>query len=72
MSEFVDDTAVHPLGDGRYAVDVGRRWWIERGPNGGFLAALVLRAILAEVDDADRPPRSLTLHYPTPACRRSR
>ncbi len=66
MSEFVDDTAAHPLGDGRYQVDVDRRWWIERGPNGGFLAALVLRAILAEVDDADRPPRSLTLHYLRP------
>lgn len=31
------------------------------GPNGGYLAAIVVRALLAEV--ADRPLRSLTVHY---------
>ena len=31
------------------------------GPNGGYLAAIVVRALAAEV--ADRPLRSLTVHY---------
>lgn len=66
MSRFADDTAVRPLGDGRYAAAIDRGWWIERGPNGGYLAAIVLRAILAEVADPERRPRSLTLHYLRP------
>ncbi|MGH9275386.1 MAG: acyl-CoA thioesterase, partial [Acidimicrobiales bacterium] len=43
-----------------------RGWWIERGPNGGYLAAIVLRAVLAEAAAADRRPRSMTLHYLRP------
>lgn len=63
---FDVDTAVTPLGEGVYAARIDRGWWIERGPNGGFLAALVLRGFMAEVADLDRPPRSLTLHYLAP------
>ena len=66
MSRFAEDTAVNALGDGRYRASISRAWWIERGPNGGYLAAIVLRAILAEVDDPARRPRSLTLHYLRP------
>jgi acyl-CoA thioesterase len=66
MSRFADDTAVTPLGEGCYAATIDRGWWIERGPNGGYLAAIVLRAILAEVDDPSRRPRSFTLHYLRP------
>jgi acyl-CoA thioesterase len=66
MSRFADDTSVEPLGDGRYAARIDRGWWIERGPNGGYLAAIVLRAIVAEVADPSRRPRSLTLHYLRP------
>lgn len=66
MSRFGDDTSVRPLGDGRHAARIDRGWWIERGPNGGYVAAIVLRAILAEVADPTRRPRSLTLHYLRP------
>jgi acyl-CoA thioesterase len=66
MSRFADDTAITPLGDSRYAATIDRGWWIERGPNGGYLAAIVLRAIVAEVADPARRPRSLTLHYLRP------
>lgn len=66
MSRFSADTAVTALGDGRYSALIDRGWWIERGPNGGYLAAIVLRAILAEVADPARPTRSLTLHYLRP------
>lgn len=66
MTRFADDTAVTPLGGGRYAASIDRGWWIERGPNGGYLAALVLRAVMAEVDDVARRPRTVTFHYLRP------
>lgn len=60
---FDADTAVEPLGDGRFGAEMSERWWVGRGPNGGYVAAVVLRAILAATGDA-RPPRSLTVQYP--------
>lgn len=66
MTRFEHDTTVEPLGEGRYDATIDRGWWIERGPNGGYLAAIVLRAVLAEVADSARRPRSLTLHYLRP------
>ena len=66
MSRFADDTSVRPVDGGRHAARIDRGWWIERGPNGGYVAAIVLRAILAEVADPTRRPRSLTLHYLRP------
>ena len=38
-------------------------WWVVRGPNGGYLAAVILRALTDAVDDPERTPRSLTVHY---------
>jgi acyl-CoA thioesterase len=66
VSRFATDTAVTRAGPGRYTGHIDEGWWIQRGPNGGYLAAIVLRAILAEVADADRSPRSITLHYLRP------
>ena len=60
---FTRDTAVTAVGDGRYAAVCSGEWSAPTGPNGGYLAAIILRAILAEVADAVREPRSLTLHY---------
>lgn len=62
-SRFAHDTAVDPSGDGAYVATVDPSWWIIRGPNGGYLAAIVARAVLAEVSDTDQRLRSLTLHY---------
>jgi acyl-CoA thioesterase len=44
---------------------IDRGWWVVRGPNGGYVAALFLRA-LSERVEPDRAPRSLTLHYTAP------
>ena len=60
---FARATAAAPLGDGRYGVDIDPSWWIVMGPNGGYLAALLLRAVLAEVADPGRRTRSLTVHF---------
>lgn len=66
-TDFATDTAITAVGPGAWEGELRRGWWIVRGPNGGYLAAIVLRAILATVDDPDRRPRSLTLHYIAPA-----
>jgi acyl-CoA thioesterase len=61
--------AVEPDGDGRVAVDIDGGWSTPVGPNGGYVAALVLQAITAAIGRPEREPRSLTLHYlstPTP------
>ncbi len=62
-SRFATDTAVTDHGDGRYTATIDRSWWIMRGPNGGYLAAIVARALLAEVAGTGQRLRSLTLHY---------
>jgi acyl-CoA thioesterase len=63
---FETDTAVEPLGGGGFRAHVSTDWYTPRGPNGGYLAAIVLRAILASEPDSERAPRSLTLHYLRP------
>jgi acyl-CoA thioesterase len=54
------------VGERRYAARIDRGWWVLRGPNGGYLAALVLRAITTDVGDPTRRPRSFTVHYLRP------
>ena len=60
---FDDDTALAPDGHGAYRGEVGPRWWTPRGPLGGYVMALVMRALTLEVDDHARQPRSLTVHF---------
>jgi len=64
--DFERETAVTPVGDGRYQAGLDRAWWVHRGPNGGYLAAIVLRALTEAVADRARAPRSLTVHYTSP------
>jgi acyl-CoA thioesterase len=66
VADFDRDTAVQPAGEGVWRTDVSGRWSAPRGPNGGYVAAIVLRALEAAVADPTRSPRSLTLHYLRP------
>jgi acyl-CoA thioesterase len=63
MSKFERDTSVHEIEAGVFEGRVNRDWWIVFGPNGGFLAAMLVKAMSAAVDDHARVPRSLTIHY---------
>ena len=68
-SRFDRDTALTPTGDGRFEGRMDQGWWIERGPNGGYVAAVILRGLTttaATVAGPDRTPRSLTVHYLAP------
>ena len=67
MSRFDADTAVRRIDDNLFEGHAGAAWWIERGPNGGYLASIFLGALTQSVADPERPPRSLTVHYLRPA-----
>jgi acyl-CoA thioesterase len=64
---FERDTAVRALGpisrESEFAANVGVEWRAGRGPHGGYLAATILRAMTQSVDEPQRSPRSLTVHY---------
>src|SRR5215213_1119907 len=62
---FAADTAVTPLGEGRYGAIIRPAWRVER-PNGGYVGAVILRAVTTELADPARRPRSMTVHYLRP------
>jgi acyl-CoA thioesterase len=46
-----------------FGAEVAPDWRAGRGPHGGYLAAMLVRALVEAVGDANRAPRSLTIHY---------
>lgn len=46
-----------------FAAEVSPEWRAGRGPHGGYLAAMILRAMVDTVAEPERAPRSLTIHY---------
>jgi acyl-CoA thioesterase len=66
-TQFDEDTAVEAIGAATFVAHASTAWSVGRGPNGGFLAALILRALTQTVDNEDRPPRTLTVQYLAPA-----
>jgi acyl-CoA thioesterase len=46
-----------------FDAEVSPNWRAGRGPHGGYLAAMLLRALTETVADPQRAPRSLTIHY---------
>jgi acyl-CoA thioesterase len=65
--KFDRDTAVWSEGgtgsERVYGAEVSPDWRAGRGPHGGYLAAMLLRALTETVADPARAPRSLTIHY---------
>ena len=60
---FDRDTALVRVDDTTFEGRIARAWWVVRGPNGGYLAAMLLRALVEATGDRERSPRSLTVHY---------
>jgi len=65
---FDADTAVRrredgPQGEAVFSAELSPAWRAMRGPHGGYLAAVALRALSETAGDASRAPRSLTVHY---------
>jgi acyl-CoA thioesterase len=66
LTRFDRDTALAPAGEGAFEARIDPGWFVVVGPNGGYLAAILLRALTLAVGDASRAPRSLTIHYTAP------
>jgi acyl-CoA thioesterase len=62
---FDADTALEGAG-GSWRALVKEHWFVQRGPNGGLVAALATRALMDVAGGEERAPRSLTLHYLAP------
>jgi len=66
VTAFDVDTAVERVGDGLFRAHIDRKWWVLRGPNGGYVAAILQRAMTEAVADERRAARSLTVHFLVP------
>lgn len=67
MSDLFDAAiAVEPAGEGLWQAQCSDLWFAPTGANGGYLAAIVVRAAEAQVADPSRHFRSMTLHYLRP------
>lgn len=66
MGDFERDTEVLRGAQGSYSCTIDASWWVVAGPNGGYLAAILARALTDAAGDLARPPRSLTVHYLRP------
>jgi acyl-CoA thioesterase len=62
-SHFDRETALTPLGEGRFAGRVSKDFWVQAGPNGGFLAAVAMRGAMAMVPEPERIARSMHVRF---------
>lgn len=51
QSTFQQDTAVHPRPDSTWEATLEKTWWVEQGPNGGYVTAILARAMAQELED---------------------
>lgn len=65
-TEYDAATALERVDDHRFAVSVDGGWFVA-GPNGGYLAAMLLRAAQSVPETTGRPARSMSVHYLEPA-----
>jgi acyl-CoA thioesterase len=62
-TEFDEVTIIRPLAAGRFRAELAAGWRVGRAANGGYLAALLVRAAEQVVADPSRRVRSLSVHY---------
>jgi acyl-CoA thioesterase len=66
MSFFSETSAVFRRDGDIFDVNIDGKWWVVRGPHGGYLTALILRAMTEMVDDPGRSVRSFGTHFVAP------
>ena len=63
---FDDDTSLRPDAGGAFSGAIAEGWETPRGPLGGYVMAIVVRAMQLAVGDDARQPRSITMHFLRP------
>jgi acyl-CoA thioesterase len=66
VTAFDVDTGLQRVGADLFRASIDPKWWVIRGPNGGYVAAILERAMTEAVGDDQRPARSLTVHFIVP------
>lgn len=61
MSRFIDDTRSTKTAEGRHETSINDRWAINGNPNGGYLMAIMARALAEETDAG--PASILTANF---------
>jgi acyl-CoA thioesterase len=56
-------TQVERLTEDEFSAAIHPGWWVVRGPHGGYMAAILLRALTERLDDPGRAIRSFTVHF---------
>jgi acyl-CoA thioesterase len=60
---FDGDIELRAVGEGRWTAGIADGWDTPRGPLGGYVMAIALRAMQEAVADDERTPRSATMHF---------
>jgi acyl-CoA thioesterase len=66
MTTFDRATAIEPVSEDTFRGQISDQFWVQAGPNGGYLTALALRAAMARVDEPARLPRSVHVRFLSP------
>lgn len=60
-TQFDQDIALVSIGPGHYQVNISESWNVILGPNGGYIAAIILNGMKAQLGNAQT--RSITFHF---------
>jgi acyl-CoA thioesterase len=61
LTAFDQDLNLNPLGNGVFSIDISPNWNVIVGPNGGYIGAMMLKALRIELDQLQT--RSITFHF---------
>jgi acyl-CoA thioesterase len=63
VTEYEKATAVERVDQDRFDAVIHPGWWVVRGPHGGYISAIMLRALIERLADPTRAVRSFTTHF---------
>ncbi|MEX0941011.1 MAG: thioesterase family protein [Pseudomonadales bacterium] len=63
MTQFDQDIGLNRTGTGSFDAVISDTWNVHIGPNGGYIAALILNGIKRELGDKGSQTRSITYHF---------
>lgn len=63
MAQFDDDIRLARQAGGHYLADISDTWNVNVGPNGGYIAALILNGMKLDLGDEPLHTRSVTFHF---------